>query len=336
MVDLGFAPGSWSQVAISKVSPNSEGGDDGEGDVDVGAGGKKVGRVIGIDILPVMPPRGVSTIQGNFLSERVREEVRRYVADEGMGRVKSRRPAAASQEHGNEILGVEEEREGESYIDMERHSDLDLHLHPEPAVQTSSAPPAPIQETTSTSTKKAPAQTKSTSKKQTQRERDTAAGRTVDLLLSDMCAPWPQTTSLHSASITSAYTRSLLLWQNHTRASSSKSNNPSDEKEKIADAEGDRMANTTGTSSRDHFASMDLCLSALEFAFDTLRTGGGFVCKFFDGGESKELEGRMKVLFEKVVREKPEGSRGESREAYFVCLRRRGDAGREDVLGERS
>src|ERR1700761_7999956 len=49
VVDLGYAPGSWSQVAISKTQPG--------------------GRVIGIDIIPSQPPRGVSTIQGDFLSE---------------------------------------------------------------------------------------------------------------------------------------------------------------------------------------------------------------------------------------------------------------------------
>jgi 21S rRNA (uridine2791-2'-O)-methyltransferase len=50
-------------------------------------------------------------------------------------------------------------------------------------------------------------------------------------------------------------------------------------------------------------------LAALTFCYDTLRTGGHFVCKFYQGGEDKELEMRMKKLFEKVIREKPESSR---------------------------
>jgi len=57
---------------------------------------------------------------------------------------------------------------------------------------------------------------------------------------------------------------------------------------------------------------MDLCLAALTFAFDTLRTGGGFVCKFYQGGEDKAFEGRLKKLFERVCREKPESSRSVS------------------------
>lgn len=65
VVDLGYAPGSWSQVALSKVQPG--------------------GRVIGIDVIPAQPPRGVSTLQGDFLSEGIREEVRRFVRGEMPG-----------------------------------------------------------------------------------------------------------------------------------------------------------------------------------------------------------------------------------------------------------
>ena len=53
----------------------------------------------------------------------------------------------------------------------------------------------------------------------------------------------------------------------------------------------------------------DLCDAALRFAFDTLRTGGHFVCKFYQGAEDKALEMRLKTLFAKVHREKPESSR---------------------------
>jgi 21S rRNA (uridine2791-2'-O)-methyltransferase len=50
-------------------------------------------------------------------------------------------------------------------------------------------------------------------------------------------------------------------------------------------------------------------MAALTFCFDTLRTGGHFVCKFYQGGEDKALEQRLKRLFEKVHRDKPESSR---------------------------
>ncbi|KIW05723.1 hypothetical protein, variant [Verruconis gallopava] len=241
VVDLGYAPGSWSQVAQTKTSPG--------------------GRVIGIDILPVQPPRGVSTIQGNFLSKEVRDEVRRYVLDPDKGRPK--RPVLNDQTKSaeNGMLYVEEEEHG--YLDMERHADLDLS--PEPALQTSPAP--------------SDLNALPEKRKLTLKDRDAAAGRVIDVLLSDM------------------------------------------------------MQNTSGIPFKDHAGSMDLCFAALTFAFDTLRTGGAFVCKFYTGSEDKMLEMRLKKLFEKVVREKPESSRSESKEAYFIGLRRKEDAGREEVLG---
>ncbi|THW08745.1 FtsJ-domain-containing protein [Aureobasidium pullulans] len=70
VVDLGYAPGSWSQVAVSRTSPG--------------------GRVLGIDIIPAQPPRGASSIQGNFLSPEVQAEVRRYVRDPALGRARAR------------------------------------------------------------------------------------------------------------------------------------------------------------------------------------------------------------------------------------------------------
>lgn len=55
--------------------------------------------------------------------------------------------------------------------------------------------------------------------------------------------------------------------------------------------------------------SEDLCNAALEFSYDTLKTGGHFVCKFYQGAEDKQLETRLKKLFGAVHREKPESSR---------------------------
>ncbi|KAI1013069.1 hypothetical protein LB505_013169 [Fusarium chuoi] len=70
-------------------------------------------------------------------------------------------------------------------------------------------------------------------------------------------------------------------------------------------------------------SAKDLCAAALQFASDTLRSGGHFVCKFYQGPEDKEFEKKLKTLFTKVFREKPDSSRKESREAYFIGLRRK-------------
>jgi len=92
------------------------------------------------------------------------------------------------------------------------------------------------------------------------------------------------------------------------------------------------MMNTSGMSFRDHAGSMDLCRAALEFSFDILKTGGHLVCKFYQGAEDKALEKQLKLLFQKVHREKPESSRSGSKEAYFVGLRRKEGAKRSEVL----
>lgn len=108
VVDLGFAPGSWTQVAVERTQPR--------------------GRVLGIDLLPAVPPKGASAIQGNFLDEGARGLVRGWVVevegrwrrereerrDEGQGGVGE----GGGGGEGVEMEGVELERP--SYIDMER------------------------------------------------------------------------------------------------------------------------------------------------------------------------------------------------------------------------
>lgn len=231
VIDLGYAPGSWSQVAVSKTAPG--------------------GRVVGIDMIPAQPPRGASAIQGDFLSPHTREEVRLYVQDPDLGRSRRR------------TSGI-----------------LDAQIN--------------------TSTPE-------------------DAGRVVDVVLSDMSAPWPLTTGSWVKSVSNPYFR---------------------------------MLNTTGVAFKDHAGSMvrdpgvnmadgqDLCMAALTFSYDTLKTGGHFLCKFYQGAEDKALELKLRALFERVHREKPASSRKvrhqvmysltiqESKESYFLALRRRPDVDR--------
>jgi 21S rRNA (uridine2791-2'-O)-methyltransferase len=76
----------------------------------------------------------------------------------------------------------------------------------------------------------------------------------------------------------------------------------------------------------------DLCDAATLFAIDVLKPHGTLLMKFYTGPEDKALEGRLKQIFEKVKREKPEASRDESREMYFMCLKKRAEANRVDIL----
>lgn len=53
VVDLGAAPGGWSQVAAAKVKPG--------------------GRVIAVDLLPIAPISGVTVVQGDFREKVILE-----------------------------------------------------------------------------------------------------------------------------------------------------------------------------------------------------------------------------------------------------------------------
>ncbi|KAF2853802.1 FtsJ-domain-containing protein [Plenodomus tracheiphilus IPT5] len=257
VIDLGFAPGSWSQVAVNRTEPD--------------------GRVIGIDLIPAQPPRGVSTIQGNFLSPEIQEEVRAYVRDPDLGR--PRRQVASKMEEGRTEAELEEMERG--YIDIERHAHLDgaeavIMEQPEDEQRLDAS-----------------------IAKLSLKERDMRHGRVVDVVLSDMSEPWDQTAGFYKKSLSDPYFR---------------------------------MMNTSGTAFRDHAGSMDLCMAALTFSFDTLKTGGHFLCKYYQGSEEKAFETKLKRLFARVHREKPDSSRNESKEAYFVALRRKEGPAREDVF----
>ncbi|KAK9321735.1 FtsJ-like methyltransferase-domain-containing protein [Lipomyces orientalis] len=96
VVDLGFAPGSWTQVAVDRTGGN--------------------GRILGIDILPCIPPKGASTIQGNFLHVETQREVKAFLAEDSLGRPVDR-----------DALGAAGEEVG--YIDLERQSELSASSH---------------------------------------------------------------------------------------------------------------------------------------------------------------------------------------------------------------
>ncbi|OKO95853.1 rRNA methyltransferase 2, mitochondrial [Penicillium subrubescens] len=202
------------QVAVSRTQPN--------------------GRVLGVDIIPAQPPKGVSTIQGNFLSPEIQEYIQDFLRNPNRGR--PRQPGA---------------------IDDASSSLLE---------------PTSDAEADGTGSE------------------DGGLERTVDVVLSDMSAPWYQTSGFWKRSLSNPY---------------------------------HRMMNTSGNNFRDHAGSMDLCNAALSFSSKVLKAGGHFVCKFYQGAEDKELEMHLKDMFQKVHRLKPESSRSESKEAFFVGLDRK-------------
>jgi len=188
VVDLGYAPGSWSQVAISRTQPN--------------------GRVIGVDILPAQPPRGVSTIQGDFLSPEIQAEVRSYVLDPERGRAKRKSIFAEEEDDKNQTTEVGGEAIAEhGYLESERQADLDL------TKQKKADGTIKLEEEFS----------KLELDNMSRKQRDEAAGRVVDVVLSDMSEPWEQTSGFGKRSISDPYIR---------------------------------MMNTSGTPFRDHAGSM--------------------------------------------------------------------------------
>jgi len=81
----------------------------------------------------------------------------------------------------------------------------------------------------------------------------------------------------------------------------------------------DMAAPTTGHRATDHIRTIALVEIALEVALDTLKPGGTFVGKVFQGGSSTELLARLKKAFREVKHVKPPASRSESVELYVVA-----------------
>jgi 23S rRNA (uridine2552-2'-O)-methyltransferase len=90
----------------------------------------------------------------------------------------------------------------------------------------------------------------------------------------------------------------------------------------------DMAASTTGHRATDHLRTVALMEAALDIAERTLKPGGAFIGKVFQGGATSELLPRIKKVFRDVKHVKPRASRAESVELYLVALGYRGEQGR--------
>ena len=120
------------------------------------------GRVIGLDIIPAQPPRGVSTVQGNFLCVKVQSELKKLLRDQDRGRVKHTVSSSADFGIGNSAEEYLEEQT-RSYLEVEKRTNK---ITPRSAIDTVRRSPGSITET--------------------------YEKNLVDVVLSDMCGPFAQ------------------------------------------------------------------------------------------------------------------------------------------------
>ena len=82
----------------------------------------------------------------------------------------------------------------------------------------------------------------------------------------------------------------------------------------------DMAHNTVGHRATDHLKIIALIEIAAEFAIRTLRPGGAFVTKNFQGGAAGDVLEQLKAAFTEVKFVKPSSSRKDSSEVYLVAL----------------
>ncbi len=80
----------------------------------------------------------------------------------------------------------------------------------------------------------------------------------------------------------------------------------------------DMAPNMSGNAAADIPRAMYLVELALDMALQTLRPGGNFLAKVFQGEGFDELMAQMKGQFTKVITRKPDASRARSREVYLL------------------
>ena len=81
----------------------------------------------------------------------------------------------------------------------------------------------------------------------------------------------------------------------------------------------DMSPDVSGNYSVDQARSLWLCERALEVAEQVLRPGGTFICKIFEGTDTKEFIEKVKHRFSSVRTFTPDASRKSSSEIYIIA-----------------
>ena len=81
----------------------------------------------------------------------------------------------------------------------------------------------------------------------------------------------------------------------------------------------DMAVNTTGNKNLDSIVTGELCIDAMEFAYQNLESKGKFVSKIFMGSSFNEIVADAKKKFKEVNIFKPLSSRKDSKESFIIC-----------------
>jgi len=81
----------------------------------------------------------------------------------------------------------------------------------------------------------------------------------------------------------------------------------------------DVATNTSGNKSVDSYRTGELCLKAMDLAYNILNREGVFLSKLFMGSIFVEINKKAQKCFKKVIKYKPSASRQESKEIYIYC-----------------
>ncbi|KFP70840.1 Putative ribosomal RNA methyltransferase 2, partial [Acanthisitta chloris] len=81
----------------------------------------------------------------------------------------------------------------------------------------------------------------------------------------------------------------------------------------------DMAPNATGIKDLDHQKLISLCLGLLNLSQSILKPKGTMLCKFWDGSEARVLQHRLKEQFQDVRTIKPQASRKDSAESYYLA-----------------
>jgi len=81
----------------------------------------------------------------------------------------------------------------------------------------------------------------------------------------------------------------------------------------------DMAVNTTGNKNLDSIYTGELCMEAMKFSKETLKSDGKFISKIFMGSTFNEIVSEAKKMFKENKVFKPLASRKDSKESFIIC-----------------